>query len=111
MNEINVADVREFFSLNGLSDAEITPHLNSAINKFSTKQMAQWDYKEAVCCQTIANCATLLFSKGMNNLESLETIYQGFGDINAFKNLWEDRANALLHKNESAIGAFYWASV
>lgn len=104
---IKVSDVREFFPLNGLSDAEIEPHLESAINKIKGNNLLEWDYKEAVCCTAIANCATLLFSKGMNNLENLETIYQGFGDINAFKNVWEDRANAILHKNSK----FYWASV
>lgn len=108
---ITPSTVREFFPLNGLSDEDIDPHLTSAINKLEKYKLPVWDYKEAVCCQTIANCATLLFSKGMNNLESLETIYQGFNDINAFKNIWEDRANALLQKNQSTIGAFYWASI
>lgn len=96
---VNISDVREFFSLKILSDGEISPHLQSAINTLKHYNFKNdWDQKEAISSLCIANLSSLLFSKPTGNLEGLETIYSSFEDVDSFRKLWQKRCDDILNR-------------
>jgi len=102
MIEVLVADVRMYHPLAGVKDEEIIAHLNSAKRDFAlTSFLSDYDYKEAVCYQTIIYVAPILWAAGMKNFPGYETIYATAKDLDAYIDIWKKRLESVLERGQS----------
>ncbi len=108
-----ISDIRALHSMEGVTDAELEPHLASAERDFRNVAFGdEADRVEAIASKAIYYASELFWARTQKSLAGYETSYQSSKDIEVFRSFWLKRSEDAAARGEktTAEPRFKWGS-
>ncbi|MDR1912621.1 MAG: competence protein CoiA [Helicobacteraceae bacterium] len=105
MTEI-IAEVRRYHDLKALSDDEIAPFVETAIDEFAGVEIIAGRETKATAYKTLALLGEKIWLKVQQRANEYDETVETFKDVDHWRDYWLDRLNALIVGGDSSDGSF-----
>jgi len=111
MYETQIAEIRKYNDLKNITDEEILPYIEMAIDELHRTTIKDGSETKAIAFMTLKLLGQKLWHKIQQRAAQYDETLETFKDVNRWEDYWQDRINTLTVTTTTSMTKFEFGAV